>query len=92
MSETTKKALPEATFRYGAIKATVWKNVQKANGNEFTVRNINLDRGYKDKEGNWQSTTSMQSGDLPKAIRALQAAQDHCWTADAKKKDDNESE
>ena len=66
---------PEKKFRAGAISATVWLNQGQSQKGETTHwRTINLQRGYKDKEGNWKSTNSLRVADIPKAILVLQKA------------------
>src|SRR3989338_1430568 len=67
--------LPEKKFRAGAVSATVWLNKgQLVNGEESEYRTISIERNYKDKEGQWQSTNYMRVGDLPKAAVVLQKA------------------
>lgn len=66
---------PEKKFRAGAICATVWSNkAPKKDGEESEYRTISLERVYKDKEGNWQSSNSFRVTDLPKATVILQRA------------------
>tara|TARA_Y100000310_G_scaffold344364_1_gene456768 strand:- start:9848 stop:10138 length:291 start_codon:yes stop_codon:yes gene_type:complete len=61
------KNLPLNKFRAGAITATIWKNTgTRANGEESEFNTISIERGYQDKEGNWQKTNSMRVSDLPK--------------------------
>ena len=70
--------VPEKKFRAGAISATIWLNKgQRANGELSEYRTISLERVYKDKTGNWQSTNSFRINDLPKAAVALQRAYEH---------------
>jgi hypothetical protein len=69
---------PEKKFRAGGITATVWKNTIKDGDRTFDVRSVNLERSYKDKEGNWQNTNSMRAADLPRAILMLQEAFKFC--------------
>jgi hypothetical protein len=84
-----EKTKPEAKFWFQGVTATVWCNTNKdAKGNEFVVRNVNLSRSYKDKDGNWQNTDSIKGSDLPKAILALQKAYEHCLTAKNQKDDE----
>lgn len=64
---------PDAKFKYGAMKATVWKNVDKKN-NDIVHYSVDLQRTYKDKNDQWQQTSSVGEGDLPKAILAMQEA------------------
>ena len=69
-----QKNKPEKKFRAGAISATVWKNIQSKDGNEFEFFSVSLERGYKDKEDKWQATTTMRVMDLPKAVLVLNEA------------------
>jgi len=61
---------PEKKFRAGAVSITVWKN-QTEKG-EYS--SIQIDKSYKDKEGKWQKTGSLNTNDLPKAITGLTEA------------------
>ena len=66
------KNTPEKKFRASPVTATIWTNEGKGkDGEEHIYRTISLERSYKDKEGNWQSTGSMRVNDLPKAILVL---------------------
>ncbi len=67
--------LPEKKLRAGAVSATIWLNHgQSKNGEEAEYRTISLERSYKDKAGQWQSTNSFRIADLPKANVLLQKA------------------
>ncbi|RLE48283.1 hypothetical protein DRJ25_00235 [Candidatus Woesearchaeota archaeon] len=68
------KNMPEKKFRAGAVSATVWKNIQEKDGTEFEFFSVALERGYKDKTGQWKSTASLRVMDLPKAALVLQEA------------------
>jgi hypothetical protein len=69
---------PEKKFRAGAISATVWKNKgQRDNGEETEFNTISVDRRYADKDGNWQSTNSLRTNDLPKLQAVLRKAYDY---------------
>ena len=70
-----KKNQPVEKFRAGAICATVWNNSKEVEGKEpRTYSTISLERSYKDKEDQWQSTRSFRVNDLPKAAMVLQKA------------------
>lgn len=69
-----EKNKPEKKFRAGAISATVWKNIQEKDGVEFEFFSVSLERGYKDKAGQWKTTASMRVMDLPKASLVLNEA------------------
>ena len=77
------KNQPEKKFRAGAIAATVWKNVgvSKKTGEPTEFRTISLQRGYKDKNDEWQNTTSMRVNDLPRAALVMQQAYEYLVTA-----------
>ncbi len=77
-NESNGKTLPEKKFSTGAICATIWKNNGTSkNGVPVEYRTIQLDRRYKDKEGNWQSSGSLRLNDLPKASLVLQKAYEY---------------
>ena len=64
-------AAPVKKFQAGGIQVAVWENEGSENGNYNTV---SFDKRYKDKEGNWQSTKSLNVNDIPKAVAALNQA------------------
>jgi len=69
---------PEKRFSTGAISASVWQNEGKnKNGEAFSYQTVNLQRRYKDKDGNWQSTSTLRLNDLPKAQLVLGKAYEH---------------
>jgi len=73
---------PEKKFRAGAISATVWINQgqSKRTGETVNFRTISLQRGYKDKNDQWQNTTSFRINDLPRAALVLQQAFEYAIT------------
>ncbi|MDP7179713.1 MAG: hypothetical protein QF824_00385 [Candidatus Woesearchaeota archaeon] len=76
--DTEGKTLPEKKFSTGAICATIWKNNGTTKtGEPSEFRTIKIERRYKDKEDNWQSTNSLRVGDLPKAALVLNKAYEH---------------
>ncbi len=74
---------PAMTFRYGAIKCTVWKN-QTRNGPMY---NTSVTRSYKDGE-NWRDSSSFGSEDLPTVAKAFLDA--HTWVQEQKASDREE--
>ncbi len=68
---------PEKKFKAGAITATVWRNETTKDGETVTYPTITFERTYKDKEGAWQTTNSLRSGDLPKAALVLNKAYEY---------------
>ena len=65
---------PIKKFSVGGIQVAIWENEGKE-GVQFN--SVSFDRRYKDKDGNWQSTTSLKMNDLPKAVLALQKAYEY---------------
>lgn len=74
---------PEKKFRAGAISATVWQNTgqNKKTGEVNSYRTISLQRGYQDKNGQWQSTNSFRINDLPRAAVVLKQAYEYIVTS-----------
>jgi len=75
------KNLPEKVFRIGLGSASVFINQVQGESGTRDVRNVNLQRRYKDGD-EWKSTTSFGMADLPVAIRVLQLAQHHVEAAE----------
>jgi hypothetical protein len=69
--------LPENKFRAGAITATIWKNSLNKDGTEASFNSITLERSYKDKSGNWQTTSSFRINDLPRLTLLLNKAYEY---------------
>jgi hypothetical protein len=67
-------AQPEITFRHGPCSASVFENEYERGDMKFAVRNVSFQRRYQDKDGNWQTTTSLKINDIPKAVLVLNKA------------------
>jgi len=68
----------EKKFSTGAISAVVWSNEGKdSEGKPTEFKTISIDRRYQDKEGNWQSTSSMRASDLPKVMLVANKAYEY---------------
>lgn len=66
---------PVKKFKAGAISATIWENQSKnKQGESITYKSISFDRNYKDAQGNWQTTNSLRTADLPRAALVLNKA------------------
>ncbi len=69
---------PEKKFSAGPISAAVWKNSGKnKEGQEVEYRTVTLQRGYKDKNDEWQNTSSLRVNDLPRAELVLRKAYEY---------------
>jgi len=66
---------PVAKFRAGQVSAALWGNeITVRNGSKVTVLKATVQRRYKDKDGNWQSSGSFSRNEIPLAIYCLQKA------------------
>ena len=73
---------PEKVFRIGYVSASIFVNEIETEGGKRTVRNVNVQRRYKDGD-EWKSASSFGLGDLPCALRVLQLALQHMETVEA---------
>lgn len=78
LDEVMAKKKPQKKFRAGPISATIWANESKnEKGEAVSFNTISFDRNYMDKDGNWQTTNSLRTGDIPRAILVLQKAYEY---------------
>ncbi len=68
---------PEKTFKMGAVRASVFRNVIERNGRQLLLPKVVIEVRFKDKTGQWKGTNSLSVTDLPKAILALQKAYEY---------------
>lgn len=71
------KNAPEKKFVAGPIAATIWKNSSMKDGKEFFFETVSLERSFKDKNGEWKSTSNMRVNDLPKAAMVMNKAYEY---------------
>ena len=67
---------PEKVFRIGSASASVFVNEIESEGGTRKLRNVNLQRRYKDGD-EWKSSSSFGLAELPQAITVLQLAMDY---------------
>ena len=66
---------PAKKLQAGGISAAIWKNdLQLRDGRQVETYSVSIERRYKDKRGEWQSTSSLQMNDVPKAVLLLSKA------------------
>lgn len=66
---------PTAKFKAGQVSAALWENeITAKKGGKATVLKATVQRRYKDKDGNWKSSTSFSRNEIPLAIYCLQKA------------------
>ena len=70
-------AKPEKKIKVGAVTASVFANEIDGKNGKAVVKSVSLQRTYKDKNGEFQHTTSFGPNDIPKAVLALSKAYEH---------------
>jgi hypothetical protein len=74
---------PLAKFKSGSVEAVIFENkIAKNNNTTFTVRKAVLQRNYLDKNDKWQSTSSLDVNDIPKAVLVLSKAYEFLTTSE----------
>ena len=73
---------PEKVFRIGSVSASVFVNEIETEGGKRSIRNVNLQRRYRDGD-EWKSSSSFALGDLPQAIAVLELAMKHVADTEA---------
>ena len=77
---------PEAVFKAGAVRASVFLNTFEQDGKTIPIRKVVIEVRYRDKSGQWKGTNSLSLNEVPKAITALQQAYEYLLTAGAQDK------
>lgn len=62
---------PAFKFKLGLVTATIWEN--------DGFYSVDLNRSYKDKDGQWQNTTSFGHSDLLNVAKSVERAEN--WIA-----------
>lgn len=90
---TNGNTKPKKKFQAGAVRAAVWQNTRSiAGGQDLQVLSVTMDRAYKDKDGEWKHTGSLQVNDIPKAIFVLSKAYEFVLAGNAEEEDAETSE
>ncbi len=79
MEETSNNGKrPEKEFASGAIRATIWNNENLSKeGKPMTFRTVSFERSYKDKNGDWKTTSALRVNDIPRASLVLNKAYEY---------------
>ncbi len=78
---------PAAKFTAGQVSAAIWENEVSVNGRDVTLLKATIQRRYKDKDGQWKSSSSFGRNEIPLAIYCLQKSFEHM--IEGQKDDDN---
>ena len=65
---------PIEVIRVGAVNVSIFENTIMKDDKILTIPKVVFQVRYKDKQGQWKSTSSLSVNDIPKAINALQKA------------------
>lgn len=64
---------PEKKFQSGGIEASIFENEIQQNGKTSKIKKVAFQKRFKGKDG-WQTTYSLDTNDIPKAILVLSKA------------------
>jgi len=70
----TGQQLPVAKFKAGQVSAAIWANEVQMPRGAVTILKATIQRRYKDRNGEWQSSGSFSRNEIPLAIHCLQKA------------------
>jgi hypothetical protein len=82
---------PVAKYKAGSVEAAIFENEIEKNGVAFKVRKVVFQKNYLDRNNKWQSTSSLDVNDVPKAVLVLSKAYEFVTTAEKAKTDNNGS-
>ena len=68
------QTLPIARFKAGQVSAALWENEIVSDGRKAVILKATVQRRFKDKNGEWKSSTSFARNEIPLAIYCLQQA------------------
>ncbi|MDD5134574.1 MAG: hypothetical protein PHP01_04085 [Phycisphaerae bacterium] len=61
-----------AKIQAGQVSAALWENQVEIKGKTVTLLKTTIQRRYRDRDGNWQSSNSFGRNEIPLAIYCLQ--------------------
>ena len=68
-------AQPEKRFKCGACEVSVFGNIiTTKDGRKVNAKKVSFQKRYKNADGEWKSTQSLDVNDIPKAVLALYEA------------------
>ena len=66
--------LPLAKFKAGQVSAAIWQNEVETVRGTVKILKATIQRRYKDRNGEWQSSGSFGRNEIPLAIHCLRKA------------------
>jgi len=73
-------AQPEIVFRHGTCSASVFQNEVRRGEETFRTRSVAFQRRYQDRQGKWQTASSLNANDIPRAVLVLNKAFEYLTT------------
>ncbi len=71
---TMTKQKPIKEYRIGHIKVAVWKNESEDNGKTIVKYSIQIQKSYRDEDGEYRDTNNYFPEELPKLSLAVSKA------------------
>jgi len=69
---------PVAKFTAGQVSAAIWENeVTTKAGKQVTMLKATVERRYRDRDGQWKSSSSFARNEIPLAIYCLHKSFEH---------------
>ncbi len=69
-----EKQKPVTKISAGSVTCALWENEISTNGHTAKILKATVERRYKDKDGEWKSSSSFSRNEIPLAIYCLQRA------------------
>jgi hypothetical protein len=70
-------AQPDIVFKHGACHAAIFSKEVTRGERTFHARSVSFQKRYRDKSGEWQTTSYLDVNDLPRAVLVLNKAYDY---------------
>ena len=61
-------------IRCGSVGLSIFENISQQNNEPALYYTVDISRSYRDREGNWKSTSSFYKSQLPQLIYVCQRA------------------
>lgn len=74
---------PEISFKCGNCDAAVFENEINTSGKKVKIKKVSFQKRYKNSDGEWKTTYSLDINDIPKAILALSKAYEYLVLSDS---------
>ena len=68
---------PETRFSAGFVSASIWNNKRVFDGKEVDTKSVTFQKRYKDKDGQWKTSSSLDQRDIADAMVVLGKTYEH---------------